>query len=109
MYLKVVFPADNEQISRDDYYIQLMLVGEHETYITFKVIRHPCKVIHVKEYAFRNWGANIDRQNVVRKVDNDTLAPTSDDDIVLEGAKYMIIHIPEWCTSTEKVGNKEEL
>ena len=42
-------------------------------------------------------------------MDNNTLEETSDDDVILEGSKYMIIHIPEEYTSTVKVGNKVEL
>ena len=94
MFLKIVYSQHDERISGNDYYIQIMLVGQHSIYCTFKVIWHPCKVINIKEYVFRNWGAKMDRQNVVCKVDNDTLEERSDNNVILEESKYMIIYIP---------------
>lgn len=109
MFLKIVNSPNDEPISGNDYYNEMMLVGKHLTYCTFKVQRHPCTVKNMKEYVFRKWGANTNRQKVVRKVDNDTLEETSDDDVLLDGSKYMIIHIAEEHTSTVKFDMEADL
>ena len=51
----------------------------------------------------------MNQQKVVCKVDNYTLEETSDDNVILDWSKYMIVHIPEEHTSTKKIYNKEDL
>ena len=43
---------------------------------------------------FGNWAADIDRQKVCRRHDNNTLEEMNNDHILVNGAKYMIIYIP---------------
>ena len=72
MFVKIVYSPNDETINANDYYIQMMLVDKYDTYCTFKVVKHPCKVKNMKEYIFRKWGANMNQEKVVCKVDNNT-------------------------------------
>ena len=89
MYLKLVYPHNESQ----DYYVQIMMIGEQNEYYTYQVVQHPCQVRYIKEMAFQNWAADIDHQKVCRGHDNNTLEEMNNNHILVNGAKYMIIYI----------------